>query len=59
MFIIALIRPLLKIQSHILCTYIFSYKNDVPLHSSRVAHSFVASSMTVPFGHSHPLGIQI
>ena len=32
--------------------------NYTPEHSFGATHSFMASSMTVPSGHSHPLTIQ-
>ena len=36
-------------------SYIVAY---VPVHSIGATHCFMVSSITVPFGHSHPLTIQ-
>ena len=57
-----------EIWSTYACTYIPSFKYIrmyayismyVPSHSPGVTHSFIASSITVPGGHSHPSMIQI
>ena len=37
----------------------FSNNDHIPVHSLGATHSLMVSSITVPFGHSHPLVIQM